>query len=97
MQAFRNSPCWSESSPRLNCIINYSEGSESEGKSKERKRNRQGARVRWGDGAKLYNTPSWSCSHSLSLSVNEGWGEGRSLGYLSEWLCYIPEKGRGGG
>ncbi len=26
-QAFRNGPCWSESSPRLNCIINYSTGS----------------------------------------------------------------------
>lgn len=26
-QAFRNVPCWSESSPRLNCIINYSTGS----------------------------------------------------------------------
>lgn len=24
-------------------------------------------------------------------------GEGRGLGYLSERLCYIPEKGRGGG
>ena len=23
--------------------------------------------------------------------------EGRGLGYLSERLCYIPEKGRGGG
>lgn len=33
----------------------------------------------------------------LSLSVNEGWGEGRGLGYLSQRLCYIPEKGRGGG
>lgn len=35
-------------------------------------------------------------SPPLSLSVNDGW-EGRGLGYLSEWLCYIPEKGRGRG
>lgn len=27
---FRNSSCWSESSLQLNCIINYSEGSELE-------------------------------------------------------------------
>lgn len=26
-RAFRNGPCWSESSPQLNCIINYSTGS----------------------------------------------------------------------
>lgn len=30
MQVFRNSPCWSESSLLLNCIINYSESRELE-------------------------------------------------------------------
>lgn len=51
-QSFRNSPCWSESSSGLNCIINYSTDSGLEANLKS-KRNKEGARVRWGDGGQL--------------------------------------------
>lgn len=98
-RAFRNGPCWSESSPQLNCIINYSTGS---GLEANLKRGREIESEQELDGGQLSNTPSWSRSHSLSLSLSfpfRKWrmGEGRGLGYLSERLCYIPEKGGGVG
>lgn len=94
MQVFRNSPCWSESSLQLNCIINYSEGSELEANLK---RGDEIEREQELDGGQLYNTPSWSWSHSLSLSVNEGWERGGAwVTSVSGCVTFLRREGVGG-
>lgn len=66
-------------------------------------RNREGAGVRWGDGGRLSNTPSWSCTHSLflylslSLSVNEGWERGGTwVTSVSGCVTFLRREGVGG-
>lgn len=62
---------------------------------------REGASVRWEDGGQLYNTPSWSSSHSfslsLSLSVNEGWERGGAwVTSVSGCVTFLRREGVGG-
>ena len=63
----------------------------------------RGARVRWGDGGQLSYTPSWSCSHPLSLSlspslsVNEGWERGGAwVTSVSGCVTFLRREGVGG-
>lgn len=97
-RAFRNGPCWSESSAWLNCIINYSTGS---GLEANLKRGREIEREQELDDEMEDSCPTPPVGLCLSLPCCK-WrmGEGRGLGYLGKRSCYIPEKGRlgvGGG
>lgn len=101
-QAFRNGPCWSESSPRLNCIINYSEGS---GLEANLKREREIEREQELDGEMGYScrTPpvglalTLFLSLSLSLSVNEGWERGGAwVTSVSGCVTFLRREGVGG-
>lgn len=103
-RAFRNGPCWSESSPRLNCIINYSAGG---GLEANLKRGREIEREQELDGEMGDSclTPPvglaftlFSLSLSLSLSVNEGWERGGAwVTSVSGCVTFLRREGVEGG
>lgn len=103
-RAFRNGPCWSESSPQLNCIINYSTGSGLEANLK-RGREIESEQELDGEMGDSCLTPpvglglTLCLCLSLSLSANEGWERGGAwVTSVSGCVTFLRrEVGLGGG